>query len=76
MRNGFKLPENIDEEEEAKYYKDLIVLSDDEDNQKDEDFETYRSKLLSNLQGDKKTLFKKNDEIDWDAINSDEIDSD
>jgi hypothetical protein len=51
-------------------------LSDDEDNQKDEDFETYRSKLLSNLQGDKKTLFKKNDEIDWDAINSDEIDSD
>ena len=46
MRNGFKLPENIDEEEEAKYYKDLIVLSDDEDNQKDEDFETYRSKLL------------------------------
>ncbi len=57
MRNGFKLPENIDEEEEAKYYKDLIVLSDDEDNQKDEDFETYRSKLLSNLQGDKKTLF-------------------
>jgi hypothetical protein len=76
LRNGFKLPENIDEEEEAKYYKDLIVLSDDEDNQKDEDFETYRSKLLSNLQGDKKTLFKKNDEIDWDAINSDEIDSD
>jgi hypothetical protein len=57
LRNGFKLPENIDEEEEAKYYKDLIVLSDDEDNQKDEDFETYRSKLLSNLQGDKKTLF-------------------
>jgi hypothetical protein len=49
LRNGFKLPENIEEEEEAKYYKDLIVLSDDEDNQKDEDFETYRNKLLSNL---------------------------
>jgi len=50
LRNGFKLPENVDEEEEAKYYKDLIVLSDDdEDNQKDEDFETYRNKLLSNL---------------------------
>jgi hypothetical protein len=32
LRNGFKLPENIDEEEEAKYYQDLIVLSDDEDN--------------------------------------------
>ena len=40
---------DIDEEEEAKYYQDLIVLSDDEDNQKEDDFETYRNKLLSNL---------------------------
>ena len=34
-------------------------MSDDKDNKKDEDFETYRNKLFSNLQGDKNIFLKK-----------------
>merc|ERR1712196_102542 len=70
LLNGFTREFNSDEEKE--YYKGLIDSSDEND--EESDIEEARKKLLKGLGGE---LEGKNlEDIDWDAVNSDELDSD
>lgn len=68
LQNGFT--QELDSEDEAEYYKDLIGQSDDDDAE-EQDVDEMRAKLLKDLQDDDNI----EKEIDFDALNSDELDS-
>lgn len=77
--------DDVDNEYEKKYYSEFLAPpTDEEDNGEDaqpKDIEEYRNKLLTGLTEDKgKSIRGPKEEvdakdIDWDAINSDELDS-
>lgn len=84
---GFMIGDDVDPAKEAEYWKELIAPEsdeDDEDGLAPKDIEEQRRKLLADLEsdsdGEKQKKKKKKEEIDyenmdWDAINSDELDS-
>lgn len=84
---GFMIGDDVDPEKEAEYWKDLIAPESDEDDENDlapKNLEEQRRKLLEGLDDDddeaKEKKHKKKEQIDvenmdWDAINSDELDS-
>lgn len=82
--------DDIDPEKEAEYWKDLINTDSDNDDEKDKaprNLEEQRKKLLEGLESSDDDDKNKNkekkekkeqidvDNMDWDAINSDELDS-
>jgi len=72
LQNGFTREVGSDEENDD-YYKGLIASSGDDS--EESDIEETRKKLLTGLSGKPDLEGKNLEDIDWDAINSDELDS-
>jgi hypothetical protein len=84
---GFMMGDDVDPEKEAEYWKDLINPDSEEDAEEDNQpktLEERRKALLEGLESDSEDEKKKKkekkeqidvDNMDWDAINSDELDS-
>ena len=86
LQKGFTV-EFQDSDQEAEYYRDILQKSEDEEEDeevdsdgaaKDDAIEKQRQKLLEGLQGEGEVKDKRgaDDDIDWDAINSDDLDDD
>jgi len=72
LRNGFS-KDLQDPEKEAEYYKDFIAPGSDQDSDErsERDIEEYRQKLLKGTSLAKHDM----DNVDWDNLNSDDLDS-
>ena len=85
LKRGFMMGDDVDGEYEKKYYSEFLAPPTDEEDNREEaqpkDIEDYRNKLLTGLTEDKgKSARGPKEEvdakdIDWDAVNSDELNS-
>ena len=77
LQNGFKI-QFKDSDEETEYYKDMLQQSSDSSGGEDDNLELQRQKLLSGLSGGVRPEIanaENLEDVDWDAINSDELNS-